>query len=91
MRLAPFDHQLIKGDILPYCESLTASIKKNHAMVKQIIHSGLQRDENPKHYTHLQPRDIFYWKTHLQKDPCSLAARGPQVLLTNPMLLNPRE
>lgn len=59
MCLAPFNYQLIKGDILQYCASLIASIKKDHAMVKQIIHSGLQRDENPKHYTYLQPKDIL--------------------------------
>ena len=36
---ASFNHQLIKGNILQYYKGLIASIKNNHAEVKQFLHS----------------------------------------------------
>ena len=57
MHLSPAssDLQMIKEEILQYSKDLIASIKNNHALVKQSFHSALFGDEDLKHHTlHLE-------------------------------------
>ena len=73
---APFDPQLIKGEILQYCKGLIASIKNNHVLTEQYFHTALLGDEDFMHHT-FHTGDFIYWKRHLQKESIQPRWKGP--------------
>ena len=79
---ASFDPQWIKGDTVPSCKGLIASIKNNYSVVENSFHSAITGEK--KKYHILQPGDFIYWEIHDQKNSLQSHHKDPyQVLLTS--------
>lgn len=48
---ASFDSKLIKGEILQYCKSKSASIKNNHVLAEQSFHNEVLADKGLNHHS----------------------------------------